>query len=253
MSDWEDENYDESLAKLPNTKQGAKTNYIDENDERDGQNDGKIKIDIDSVEKLASNLAYTAQQLEHAADKFQSNNDFQKVVKVLENLKVGEIDELDQRINQSIKKIDINFLSKKIGKEVESQIKKIEIPTEKLEKYAQVIDGDEIDDVMEEITELQNFRDKFKFKSIIFASVLSLSVGFIFSYFVLNQIFDLKLQAAKTEIFNEKSKLLSVLKNKNITVFTSSNEAQIVFQSAKKFEYFKTKDGRDVIQFSIKD
>ncbi len=230
-----------------------KSRVINSNDieEKNIPNDGKIKIDIDSVEQLSTSLAFSAQQIELAAKRFENNRDFQKVLNSLENLKVGEIENFDEKINDAVQKINILNLSKKISKHIDSKLNNIEISASKLEKYVEILNEDEVQNIMEEVEKLEKFRKNFKWKSIVLMSLTSLFAGAIISYVGLEQVYEYKIQEIKKEVFNSKDQLLNVFKNKEISILETKDTAQIIFENTKP-KCFLGSNGEQVLQFSTK-
>ncbi len=120
---------------------------------------------------------------------------------------------------------------------------------DKYKEYAEVFDDPDVMETFEEIKELKKFRKTFKFKSILFSSILTATVTLIASLLGCTKLYNYKLEAAKNQIYNKNQKIMSVMKYaKDIQIAEDKNVRQLQFKN-KKMSLLLEKDGTMVIEF----
>jgi hypothetical protein len=232
------------------------------------QSTGKIEISIDSVEKLISNLSFSAQELEAAVAKVEKNRDLNEILNVLSDLRKKDVSEylssFEKRLENSIKNIDVRTIETNLQKRLENNFKNIIDASKRYEKYAETFEDQEVLNTFEQIENLEKFTKKFKFKSIVFSSLLSLSIGLTTSYVATYSYFkfseDRKITQMKEMLFNKKNSILRVFKNKEFGIVeginpsTNKTVTQIIFPTNKnkKINFFvnNNKNGKtNVLEF----
>jgi len=212
-------------------------------EENKQQSAGKIEISIDSVEKLISNLSFSAKELEAAVAKVEANRELSEILNVLADLKAKDVSDylstFEQKLEKTIKSINLQKIETNLEKKLENNLKNIINATKKYEKYAETFEDIEVLNTFEQIENLEKFTKNFKFKSIIYGSIISLIVGLSTSYVATYSYFkfteDKKIAQIKENIFDKKNDLLKVLQNREFKIAIGVNPAtnkqvsQIIF------------------------
>jgi len=161
-------------------------------------NNGKITVEIGNVQKLTADLAFSAQQIENAADKIEANHNIQQILSFLSNLKSpdfeNELSKINDKIEKAVEKIDVSKLQKQLEKQIETNLGSITKAADKFQKYAETFADEEINNTFDQIEKFEKFLKNFKFRSIVFASVIAVSVSLIASLFVGYQVIDYKVE-----------------------------------------------------------
>ena len=267
-NDFNVDGYDEDFSELPNTKQTQKKEYLADEIEEDedyqvqepktetfeeksfeNQNvqqkkeekhDGKIKIDIGSVEKLTGALKFAAANLENSVAKVENVEKLSEVLNLLQSIDQNKyhdfFEKFEDKINLS--KIDqkietkINFVLNKKVKQIDDIFAQ---SSSKYQQYAEVFETPEIFDFFEEVKNLEKFRKKFRWKSIVFGSILAATISATVSGVAFYQLYQFQVTQAKKEIFDKKNAVLEIFQHaKNIQVAEDGTLKQIQFQSGDK-------------------
>jgi len=231
------------------------------------QSTGKIEISIDSVEKLISNLSFSAQELEAAVEKVENNRELSEILNVLSDLKAKDVSDylstFEQKLEKAIKSINLQKIETNLEQKLENNLANILNATKKYEQYAEVFEDQEILNTFEQIENLEKFTKSFKFKSIVYGSIISLIVGLSTSYVATYSYFkfteEKKIAEIKENIFDKKNELLKIFQNKEFEIVTgvspSTNKqvSQIIFplKKNKQINFFTTnnKDKSNILEF----
>ena len=225
---------------------------------------GSIRIEIDSVEKMMSEIAYSTEAFNSAIDRIASNKDLSHILEVLNQIKTNQFENFQNiekninldRVEQVIeKKIETSVL--KIDKSINSNIKILESKTKKVtdryKKYAEAFEDPDVLDQFSNIEKIEQHMKKFKFKSIAFASIgtalITAAVTGIAAKNGLENYYKNKAENAVQRDMNEKEKIAYMLAKKHIQIFDGKKSAQFIFSKKDKVSYFETNDGRKVLQF----
>jgi len=169
-------------------------------------NNGKITVEIGNVQKLTADLAFSAQQIENAADKIEANHNIQQILHFLSDLKSPdfeiELSKINNRIEKVVEEIDTSKLQKQLEKQLESNLGSIAKVADRFQKYAETFEDEEINNTFDQIEKFEKFLKNFKFRSIVFASVIAVSVSLIASLFVGYQVMDYEVEQKFKESAN---------------------------------------------------
>ena len=225
---------------------------------------GSIKIEIDSVEKMMSEIAYSTEAFNKAISRIEKNNDLMHILEVLNKIKTNQfenfqniekninLDKVEQIIEEKISS-SVSKFDKKVNdnvKTIESKTKKV---TDRYKKYAEAFEDPDVLDQFSNIEKIEQHMKKFKFKSIAFASIgtalITAAVTGIAAKNGLENYYKNKAENAVQRDMNEKEKIAYMLAKKHIQIFDGKKSAQFIFSKKDKVSYFETNDGRKVLQF----
>ena len=226
---------------------------------------GSIRIEIDSVEKMMSEIAYSTEAFNSAIDRIASNKDLSHILEILSQIKTNQFENF-QNIEKNInldkvekiieKKIEASVL--KIDKAVNSNIKIIESKTkrttDRYQKYAEAFEDPDVLDQFSNIEKIEQHMKKFKFKSIIFASIttaiITAAVTGVAAANGLEYYYKNKADSAVKRDMNETQKIAYMLAKKHIQIYDGKKSAQFIFSKKDNVNYFEVKDGRKVLEFA---
>lgn len=210
-------------------------------EETEKKHDGKIKIDLDSVEKLTGSLKFAAANLENSIAKVENVEKLSEILELLARIDQSKYEDFFNKMEEKINfsKIDskiekkIDFVMKKNMNQINSIFAK---SAAKYEKYAEIFETPEIFDFFAEIEKLTKFRKNFKWKSIVISSILAGALTAtavstaLFSFY--NTQIAQKQQTLKAQIMQDKKGILSVFaKADRIQIAEDANVKQIQFWS----------------------
>jgi len=215
----------------------------------------KIKIDIDSVERLIGALKFTAANLEKSVEKVDKVNHLAEILELLKKIDKKEYEDaftrLSKNLEKSTAKIEkqaVQNLETAIQNNLSNISKTFATAANKYKEYAEVFDDPDVIETFEEIKELQKFRKTFKFKSILLSSILTATITLIVSFVGYTKFYSYKLEVAKKEIYKKNKKIMSVMKYaKNVQVAEDKNVRQLQFNNPK-MSLLLLKDGTMVVQ-----
>ena len=225
---------------------------------------GSIKIEIDSVEKMLSEIAYSTEAFNKAIDRIASNKDLSHILEILNQIKTNQfenfkniekninLDKVEQIIEE---KIEASVL--KIDKAVNSNIKIIESKTkrttDRYQKYAEAFEDPDVLDQFSNMEKIEQHMKKFKFKSIVFTTIatalITAAVTGIAAKNGLEYFYKNKAESAVKRDMNETQKIAYMLAKKHIQIYVGKKSAQLIFSKKENLNYFEADDGRKVLEF----
>lgn len=223
---------------------------------KENKENTKIKIDIDSVERLIGALKFAAANLEKSVDKVNKVDHLTEILELLTKIDKKEykdvLTKLSKNLEKSTEKIEEQAV-KKIEKSIQNNLSNISktfaTAAGKYKEYAEVFDDPDVMETFEEIKELKRFRKTFKFKTILLSSILTATVTLIASFMGYTKLYNYKLEVAKNEIYKKNQKIMSVMKYaKNVQIAEDKNVRQLQFKS-NKMSLLLLKDGTMVVEF----
>jgi len=219
-----------------------------------------IKIEIDSVQRMISEIEYSTQAFNKAIDRVTSNNELAKVLEILSQIKTNQfenfqniekninLDEveriIEEKILSSVSKIDAKI--QKNIKVIESKTKKA---TEQYQKYAEVFEDPDIIDQFSNIEKIERWTKKFKFKTIIFSSIFGAIISAVATAGGLNYYYQMQLKQEINKIKSKSEIVGEFLDKKDMQLYKGESSNQIIFSKNEKLKYFEANDGRKVLQF----
>jgi len=219
-----------------------------------------IKIEIDSVQRMISEIEYSTQAFNKAIDRVTNNNELAKVLEVLSQIKTNQfenfqniekninLDEVEKIIEQkilgSISKIDAKI--QKNIKVIESKTKKA---TERYARYAEAFEDPDVLDQFANIEKIERWTKKFKFKTIIFSAAFAAIISAVATTGGLNYYYQIQLKQEINKIKSKSEIVGEFLDKKDMQLYKGENSNQIIFSKNEKVKYFEASDGRKVLEF----
>ncbi len=174
-----------------------------------------IKIDIDSVEKLISSLSFAAKELEKSVQRVEKNRELSKILDKLSDLKSGDLKNFNKNLEKNLKKVETSVLCK-------------------LKGYSEVFKDESIQKTLDEIENIEKFSRKFKFKSLIFATLLSVFVTSFASYFTFYFYFknqsEKEIKKTKIELSKKYKDIATVFADVNFHIAQNEDMYQIIIK-----------------------
>jgi len=230
-----------------------------ENKQNSNQKAG-IKIEIDSVQRMISEIEYSTQAFNQAIDRVTNNNELAKVLEVLSQIKTNQFENfqniekninidkveriIEEKILSSVSKID-----KKINQNVKVIESKTKKATEQYKKYAEAFEDPDVLDQFANIEKIERWTKKFKFKTIIFSSIFASIISAVATAGGLNYFYQIQLEKAKQELKSKGEIVGEFLDKKDMQLYKGENSNQIIFSKNEKVKYFEAADGRKVLEF----
>ena len=202
MSDFDESDIlvEDGFADVPNAPHEEGNSY------KESEKNEKITVEIGNVQKLTADLAYSAQQIENAADKIGSNSDLRQILNFLSDLESpdfeNEIMKINEIIKKSVEKVDTTQIETKLQKQLETNLSNISNSAKKLKKYAETFDDQEILNVFDQIDKFEKFLNNFKFRSIVFASLFTVFISLFASSAIGYQLLNYRVEQKFKEISN---------------------------------------------------
>jgi len=200
----------------------------------------KIEISVDSVESLVSNISYSAQELEKAVDRVEKNRNLNKILDLLNQIKLQDFSNIEKkidtkRIEESIKKTIDSSVNKSLQK---VEFKKLEAAAQKYEKYGEIFESEEVMNTFDEIDELKNFRKNFKFKSILSAVIITAVITLIATLSTVSMFSDFS-SSSTTTGDNNLDRFISKVKYE---VRGSDEHMQLVINLNEQIKFINAED-----------
>lgn len=197
---------EEPIHKAQN--QSVSTRNTDEDEKEIKDTNKYIKIEIDSIDKLIGLLKFHSTNFEAAMDRVASNKDLSSILSELQKIKTVDISKFSSKLEQAVEnsnakltetinKIDLSQIEKKIDKKfdenISKNIKELEKASEKFATWGKEFKDPDIFEIVDKINEFEKFITKeFKFKSIIFLSLVGFFAAAIVGYYTGQMLVDSK-------------------------------------------------------------
>jgi len=235
--------------------------FKEESDEKfeKHNNNGKIEIDIKSVNDLTSSLEFSAQKFNEVISKIQKNNDLMHILELLNHIKTNQFENfknIEKNINlDNVEKIiedkiltSVSKLDSKIKANVKVLETKTKTATDRYKKYAEAFEDPDVIDQLENIGKIEKSFSSFKFRNIVFSSIITAIITATVTFAGLKSYYQIKVDNAVQKNMDEKEKIAYLLSKKHIQIFDGNN-VQLIFSKKENVEYFTANDGRKVLQF----
>ena len=196
-----------------------------------------ITIDISSVEKLISQLNYSASALDSAINKVVTNRDISAILDELNKIRTMDISKFNAKVEEAITKFDMSKIEKKIDQKFDANMQKnfkaIENAANKYEKWGKVFEEPEALDTLDRVERIEKFTQNFKVRSIFFSCVFGFVSTAFLTYFTIQYLFEPQKSKVQTYANGDLSAFFSKIDNYQLAQNEKVIQLQIPISNKK--------------------
>jgi len=200
-----------------------------------------LKVEIDSIDKLTGALRFATEKLNNAADRIENNHDLQAILQAIANFNSKDFSFLDKSVEQMVSKMEKSIKTEKINQTISENLAKIEAETQKVsqkyKKYAEAFNDEEVYQTFDKIEQMESFIQKFKFKTIIFASVISVVFGGFFGFISVQKFYELKKDQEMAAFYQNANEIQKVIIDNKIKLIQDNGKYLLINTKNLKDSY----------------